>query len=570
VEAVDAAFCEDGWCDNPALVLDVEGRPVIAYYYESVYDGHRQRDLRYARRTGNRWEVGTVASGDVDNVGISATADSRGRPHIVFVTLDGVKYARLTEDGWDIRDVEPVDEDGFSRGFALALDRRGNPYIAYYYAPYRGDVSTEDLRYARWAGRVWRTETVDAPGYVGWGCALALDRRGFPHISYRSRYNLKFAHWTGTEWFVQTVAYGADHPYDAVGAIGTHTAVAVDGDDRPHIAYLAGEDGELKYASWTGGAWKKPARREPEIIRDRSADGFAVTWGPEVISLGTGGPWPPPICDSDIWEALAVYAEPEENAAKAGEIPAGTPVEVLDGRSVWTPYEDEFTESASYETWLKVRAAGVEGWLSSGYVTVPEAVVGFAAPYAPLREGPSGRAAAVKPEESDRADGGWGLTAAVPAGAFFPLNARCRDWLSVGGGWLAADTPGLVFYVPTYTWFPYTKDKGGDFQYTFYFPVGEYVARVIYLATGYFLWFELHDNPLLTVITERGEFDATPERRRNLSWHETVMVWYEAVLPRPIKRDNITAVTFTMGEKDEKCKFTLDPREAWAEYDAQR
>jgi hypothetical protein len=218
---------------------------------------------------------------------------------------------------------------------------------------------------------------------------------------------------------------------------------------------------------------------------------------------------------------------------------------------------------------LKVRAAGVEGWLRAQYVTVPEAVVGFAAPYAPLREGPSRRAAPVKPEESYQADRGWGLTAAAPAGAFFPLEARCRDWLSVGGGWLPADTPGLMFYVLTYEWLPYPEDSCG-LKYTFYFPVGEYVARVIYEAVGYCLSLELYDNPLLTVITERGEFDATPERRRDLSWHETVWVWYEAVLPRPVKRDNITAVTFTLGEKDEKFEFTVDPREAWAEYDAQR
>ena len=76
---------------------------------------------------------------------------------------------------------------------SLRLDAAGHPRIAY---------GGDHLYYAWYDGAAWHTETADNAPSVGRYASLALDAAGYPHISYYDLANkdLKYARWTGTAW----------------------------------------------------------------------------------------------------------------------------------------------------------------------------------------------------------------------------------------------------------------------------------------------------------------------------------------------------------------------------------
>jgi hypothetical protein len=128
---------------------------------------------------------------------------------------------------------------------SLALDAAGHPHISYYDKG-NGDG---DLKYAHWTGSAWDIQTVDRVGNVGWYTSLALDGDGHPHISYYDHANgdLKYAHGTGSTWDLQTV----DHQDNR----GLYSSLALDAADHPHISYFDSTNLDLKYAHWTGSTW---------------------------------------------------------------------------------------------------------------------------------------------------------------------------------------------------------------------------------------------------------------------------------------------------------------------------
>jgi len=100
-----------------------------------------------------------------------------------------VDVAGEAETAWHI---ETIDTAGGEYA-SLAFDSSGNPAIAYY---------TGHLKYARFNGTSWDTETVDAGGKY---CSLAFDALGRPAISYSSSGELRYAHHNGVSWDIQMV-----------------------------------------------------------------------------------------------------------------------------------------------------------------------------------------------------------------------------------------------------------------------------------------------------------------------------------------------------------------------------
>ncbi len=170
--------------------------------------------------------------------------------------------------GWQVESVTTRGNSGL-RG-AIALDGQGYPHIAFVeHLPVVSGMD-DQLRYAYWDGVRWHTELVDkAPhisrddGYIG----LALDSAGVAHIAYPAGdtaidMNLRYARRNHDYWALETV--------DDLKRTGRHVSIALDGNDRPHIAYHDNDFLELIYTSWNGATWTS------EVIDDSNVNDSGV------------------------------------------------------------------------------------------------------------------------------------------------------------------------------------------------------------------------------------------------------------------------------------------------------
>jgi hypothetical protein len=88
---------------------------------------------------------------------------------------------------------------------------------------------------------VWDIDVVDDVGNVGWTTSLALDSEDRPHIAYfdNTNDNLMYATFNGM-WHVVCV--------DDTGDVGIGMSLAIDEDDWPVISYIDSTNGYLKVA----------------------------------------------------------------------------------------------------------------------------------------------------------------------------------------------------------------------------------------------------------------------------------------------------------------------------------
>lgn len=152
---------------------------------------------------------------------------------------------------WWLTTVDGTEYVGFVGKFtSIVLDANNYPHISYY------DNVNQDLKYAHWDGIAWQIETVDTTGNVGYHTSIALDSQGRPHISYgdasvNTDKDLKYAYWDGTSWQIQVVHTAND--------AGGRNSLVLDKNDYPHIGYCesitATSANRVYYAKWDGTQW---------------------------------------------------------------------------------------------------------------------------------------------------------------------------------------------------------------------------------------------------------------------------------------------------------------------------
>ncbi|MGD8719801.1 MAG: T9SS type A sorting domain-containing protein [Candidatus Zixiibacteriota bacterium] len=124
-------------------------------------------------------------------------------------------------------------------------------------------------------GDGWALETI-TPADMGKGCALAIDTKGDPHISFLDSTglldNVVYARIEDEEWFFEIVATDV--------AVDGTTAITLDPYDRPYIAYCDKEDEKLVYAYRTVESWHY------ETIAEGTRMGASMSFGPWPYGYG--------------------------------------------------------------------------------------------------------------------------------------------------------------------------------------------------------------------------------------------------------------------------------------------
>jgi len=248
--------------------------PVNNTTYVSYYDA-TNNDLRMAKYVGsggncgpnNDWSCETVDSGgDVgkySSIAIKPDSGGIGRyvPEIGIAYYDAtnrkLKYAYseiCPTCSWSIDTVDwpfgPIKRIGIDT--SLKYNSNGKPYIAYYSENW---IGVDELKLARGglamgncgsgSAGMWQCDTIHTGEGVGQYASLALDGSDRPHIAYNDGGNnaLMYAKQYGGSWTIREILHANS---------GQYASLYVDNGDIPHIAHYDSSNGKLGYAVWVG------------------------------------------------------------------------------------------------------------------------------------------------------------------------------------------------------------------------------------------------------------------------------------------------------------------------------
>ena len=157
-----------------------------------------------------------------------------------------------------------VDQATFNDRTWIAIDSNGYPHVAYVMLSSSGGSDVYYVKYAKWTGTNWFVENpyITAIGEINKDfptISFALDTSNNPHICYTqmissSEEDVMYASWNGNSWDIQTV----DNNKSKKGRM----SLAIDDLNIPHISYDDVGSLVVKYAVWNGNGWDK------EIVED--------------------------------------------------------------------------------------------------------------------------------------------------------------------------------------------------------------------------------------------------------------------------------------------------------------
>lgn len=228
-----------GLAPSITFVSSLDGTPGDSKVLSATVEG--TPPLTYA------WDCAGGASPNQSNVVSPSVTLSAEGDYVAALTVtnaygtDNENFSIHVTDNWWHNEV--VDTGGVGTAPILAFGNDGNPSIAYF------DNANGNLKYAHYSGTGWQIETVDPAGTVNYFCSLAFDVDGYPGISYFDyiAMDLKFAHWNGLTWDISVV--------DSAGNVGSCSSVVYLNSGNPAISYYDDTNHVLKYAEQNGPAW---------------------------------------------------------------------------------------------------------------------------------------------------------------------------------------------------------------------------------------------------------------------------------------------------------------------------
>ena len=236
-EAIDAT---PYYAYDTSIDLDSTGNPHISYAVYNNTGG--SYNLRYSYHNGSEWVYDDIKDyrssywNSYSNTGKNSQIKLNGTdvPHIVFYDdyYDDVYLSVMINGTWSSSSVDDYGgmyTTGGERAISLAIDSTDGLHVAYY------DISGKFLEYAhRNPGESsWTKTNVHDQGnhVIGTSVSIAVDSENRPHIAYQDRHqwDLEYARFDGSEWLVETL--------DEYGLTGRYPNIALDDSDQVHIAY---------------------------------------------------------------------------------------------------------------------------------------------------------------------------------------------------------------------------------------------------------------------------------------------------------------------------------------------
>ncbi len=279
-DAFEVETVQDCYLYGPLdLVAGPDGALAVGYH------NHDWEDAAVAVLGADGWRVERVNDEGHDGWDTALAFAADGGLHLMgvdpsqFGSPNGVEYARLSGGAWS---VEPVGSgpQPYEWGTDIAVASDGTLHAVYF------DASTRDLAYATNDGGGWSVERIYETGDAGRFAVLALDGGDRPHVAFvqsdstlreegRNTGNVVYGAFDGSAWTFEQVATLDEM---VLGFEGARRTVALElAAGGPLIAYI--DERRLGLATFSDGAWSA------ERLLEAGDDPFQVVG----LALDAGG-----------------------------------------------------------------------------------------------------------------------------------------------------------------------------------------------------------------------------------------------------------------------------------------
>ena len=275
-ETIDSVGQSGGY---PSIDLDDRGRPHVSYH------DARNRFFKYAYREGENWMT-EIFDFKESYPGMTDIAlDTNNSPHIIYfdnwnsslkyaykemeklvaaagpdqavtegmlVVFDGKKSIpakNIVNYTWSFSyDGKEIELYGTSPEFRF--NRKGTYVVTLVVTSAEGNTAKDTLTVTAKDRRSWHYTMIDGKN-TGNGTSVAIDSDNRPHIAYQGIDGIKIARYDGDHW----------HNESIVPQKGDHhsNSLALDSKDRAHIGYYDNAYEELRYLYYDGSKWQSEA-----------------------------------------------------------------------------------------------------------------------------------------------------------------------------------------------------------------------------------------------------------------------------------------------------------------------